>query len=42
MVISVLRMNFGNRRLIWYCADWNRMLFHRLTHVGGLLGQRAC
>ena len=31
MVINALRMKFGNRRLIRYCADWNRMLFQRFN-----------
>ena len=31
-------MNFGNRRAIRYCADWNRMLFHRLTTYAGFAG----
>jgi hypothetical protein len=38
MVISVLRMNLGNRRAIRYWADWNRMLFQRLTTYAGFAG----
>ena len=31
-------MNFGNRRAIRYCADWNRMLFQRLSTYAGFSG----